>query len=497
MSNLQSKVPLLLQRLFFLSMIFWACKELPNNDKGNPLESTGADATQQLTVDTLGRHLNSLGDAAIWKGDYESALRYYEQSIEASISQGDSTQICDSRMDLAGVYERMGEPLKSIDLTKEVLQIYIQHNDSARIGRAYSTLAAFYGAAGMIKESRETIRKALPILEKHGSTIERCAAMNQLAFSYSDIGQWAEAQPILDSALVLMEESGQWSYLAGLSLNLGDCYRNMGLWASALHYLESAMLVADSLGQSHIKARAIERVSQIKEATGDYQTALAMYRTSKAIKDSIYNAEKVRTINEMLIKFETKEKEQQIKLLEVSNENAQNARKFFYLLIAFLLLAGTSVSFFFWQKTRVQKLRLAENIESLHALTQLLLEKNMVIKEQIAVIANLSDSPDALGLLLESTYENRILTKEDWVRFKSNFGKVYPGLALRLHEQFPGISEAEERLFLFLKLNISSSDTATLLGVSYDSVKKTRHRLRKRLNLTREEGLEDFIFNFK
>jgi len=44
-------------------------------------------------------------------------------------------------------------------------------------------------------------------------------------------------------------------------------------------------------------------------------------------------------------------------------------------------------------------------------------------------------------------------------------------------------SEAEERLFLFIKLNLTSQEAAAMLRISVDGVKKTRNRLRKRLGL--------------
>ena len=43
--------------------------------------------------------------------------------------------------------------------------------------------------------------------------------------------------------------------------------------------------------------------------------------------------------------------------------------------------------------------------------------------------------------------------------------------------------EAEERLFLFIKLNLTSQEAAAMLRISVDGVKKTRNRLRKRLGL--------------
>ena len=80
--------------------------------------------------------------------------------------------------------------------------------------------------------------------------------------------------------------------------------------------------------------------------------------------------------------------------------------------------------------------------------------------------------------------------------FKAYFEKAYPGYMRRLRSAFPTLSDAEERLFLFIKLNLNRKEVAAMLGISADSVKKTRYRLRKRLLLTEEGDLDGYVRGF-
>ncbi len=90
----------------------------------------------------------------------------------------------------------------------------------------------------------------------------------------------------------------------------------------------------------------------------------------------------------------------------------------------------------------------------------------------------------------------RILTNGDWVSFKTKFKKVYPGYLFRLRTAYPILSEAEERLFLFIKLNLKTKEIAAILGISVDSVKKARFWLRKRIHLNEDVPLDNFIHDF-
>ena len=92
-------------------------------------------------------------------------------------------------------------------------------------------------------------------------------------------------------------------------------------------------------------------------------------------------------------------------------------------------------------------------------------------------------------------YDVRVLTDADWITFPGYFENVHAGDIQRLGKKI--LSESEERLFLFIKLRLNQKETATILGISAASVKKTRNRLRKRLGLSSEYNLDDYVHGFQ
>ena len=116
-------------------------------------------------------------------------------------------------------------------------------------------------------------------------------------------------------------------------------------------------------------------------------------------------------------------------------------------------------------------------------------EKTVSLSRDNAKTAEPADFEDNL-------FNQHILTDADWSSFKVYFEKAYPSYLRHLRSIFPALTDAEERLFLFIKLNLTTKEAATMLGISADSVKKTRNRLRKKLELGEEVVLEEFIRNF-
>jgi hypothetical protein len=76
--------------------------------------------------------------------------------------------------------------------------------------------------------------------------------------------------------------------------------------------------------------------------------------------------------------------------------------------------------------------------------------------------------------------KSQILTEEQWQDFKVLFESVHKGFFIKLSTQFPDLTQGEMRYLAISKLNITTKEMANMLGVSIDSVTKTKYRLNKK-----------------
>ncbi len=118
------------------------------------------------------------------------------------------------------------------------------------------------------------------------------------------------------------------------------------------------------------------------------------------------------------------------------------------------------------------------------------------LREKVDAIPDSKIDTDKVAEIELNLYNHKILTDSDWLTFKTQFEKAFPDYPARVRKVYPTISEAEERLFLFIKLKLKNKESAAILGISPDSIKKTRTRLRKRLDLLDEMGLNTHIDHF-
>ncbi|MFY0606188.1 MAG: hypothetical protein JXR10_05705 [Cyclobacteriaceae bacterium] len=83
-----------------------------------------------------------------------------------------------------------------------------------------------------------------------------------------------------------------------------------------------------------------------------------------------------------------------------------------------------------------------------------------------------------------------------WESFEVHFDEVHRGFLMRLRSEFPTITPQEIKLSAYLRMNMTTKEMANLLKVSVRGVEMARFRLRRRLNLLKEDNLVSFMMNF-
>lgn len=118
------------------------------------------------------------------------------------------------------------------------------------------------------------------------------------------------------------------------------------------------------------------------------------------------------------------------------------------------------------------------------------------MKEQLKHISQ-KVNPEAQKYLqkLIKNIEKNTNQKEDWEKFEGYFDQVYENFTKRLRERFPVLTPNDIKICAYLRMNLSSKEIAPLLNISVRGVEISRYRLRKKLNLSGNENLIDFMMN--
>jgi len=143
-----------------------------------------------------------------------------------------------------------------------------------------------------------------------------------------------------------------------------------------------------------------------------------------------------------------------------------------------------------------ENLRMEQEVASakdqLKMFTENIVEKTTLIEKLESQIKGKEATSEQQTIIAELGRQT-ILTEDDWNKFKSLFEKIYPGFFINLKEKFPDITLAEQRMAALTRLQLTPKQMASMLGISVDSVHKTRQRLRQRLHISPGSSLEEIM----
>ncbi len=115
-------------------------------------------------------------------------------------------------------------------------------------------------------------------------------------------------------------------------------------------------------------------------------------------------------------------------------------------------------------------------------------EKNKLVEVFQAQLDELRTIPalhsPQLDELTNRLARTKLLTLDDWNDFRQRFNRASGGELDQLKMRHRDLTSAEERIYALEKMNVSTGQMAWMLGISPESVRKTKYRLRKKLNST-------------
>jgi len=89
-----------------------------------------------------------------------------------------------------------------------------------------------------------------------------------------------------------------------------------------------------------------------------------------------------------------------------------------------------------------------------------------------------------------------LINETTWSEFQIRFEKVYSNFYKNLLEQHPDMTPNELKYCAFFKQGLSSKEISLLSFTNYETIRKSRHRLRKKLKLQSEDDLITYIQKF-
>ncbi|HEX6890137.1 MAG TPA: tetratricopeptide repeat protein [Chryseolinea sp.] len=445
--------------------------------------------------DSLGiaRTFTEMGISDHQQGDYNSAREHYMKALELHKAIGN----------------RLGEAttLRRIGITEAEKKDYTH---------AFNTFS-----------------QALEI-EREINNIEGIAnLLNNIGVNFYEMGEYDKALEYYEQCLPLFKTTNNLNRLPAAYHNFARVYLDQGKIDEAQKYAELGLPIARETGNKIGIMLSMQLFADIYQAKRDYEKAFDYLKRAKSIEDSIVNKSNSVQYAQLRSLIATESKQQEIELLMKEQEWSRFRQNISYAGLGLVLFIGGVIIYYQRRTIRDKKQLLEKNkqiSEAQQALLKVELENKQLAerqlqydlefrhKELLTYTLNLvqkntvmQNVREGLHELLPSTdKDNKVKiskllkvidysleSEKDWDEFRMYFEKVHSSFFENIKLQHPDLTQGDLKLCALISLNLSMKEMAELMGISPESVKMARHRLRKKLNLPTEENLAGFVAAFK
>lgn len=306
------------------------------------------------------------------------------------------------------------------------------------------------------------------------------------------------------------------SYLVIIDYLIGTVYTKQGNIKKSIDFYKSSLSFSNEYNShSDYQLMGEEALSDAYFKLGDFQNAYMHSNLAFVLNEKIFGRNSKNNTHLFEIKDQFRvQKEKELQLIrEQRIMNLENEKKVLNLRLALLIVGLASLLILAF--VIVRNVRRKHNIEK-----QAIVEKRRIERQKANEILELKNkelTSSALQIIEKDEFIEKLKNSisgnntvdvktihrmlktiqgtpgSNWKQFEARFTTINQSFYKKIKDTYGNLGQTDLKICALIKLNFSSKEMSSLLGISIESVHTSRHRLRKKLKLERSQNLSEFI----
>ncbi|MFN8438312.1 MAG: tetratricopeptide repeat protein [Cytophagales bacterium] len=464
-----------------------------------------------------------LGEKYLKNENYLKAFSFFlNLSSELEDSKIYTNELAYSYMYLGICYEYFEYGDKSQEYLKKAIVLFENINDLKGFAYARTYLGDIIEDDGKVDEAFKSYKEALNYFSSNLDEAGEALVYDNMASSYENVSKFDSALFVLEKAKHIYTKQKNALGIAQVLNDCGDVLRKWNKPRESLKYYQEAYSLSMKINSEEEQRSNLRDIAKTYAMMGNFKDAYISFEKFYEVNWKLKFDKKIDDITQMHVSQMQLRKNHEIELLR----EKQHVEQVIYIGIVFasvLIVVFGIVLFVFWQVKRKKEIELEnvqknlliselksselerQNLEKeliekkqgLSDFTKILIERNEHVEQLKRKLSETLDKQEVQksirNKMIEELADTTILTDEDWKLFKKKFDDVYPDFFISLKNKYPELTMGDQRMIAVIKLNLSQKDMASMFGVSEDSVKKAKQRLRIKVSTDDSFKLKDWI----
>lgn len=472
--------------------------------------------------------------------NYSTALDYYLKAQKLYLAIGDSIYLPSNYHNIGTVYRYQKEYKKAILYLKKALRTNRKFNRPKQDGTYYTVLGSTYS----IINKKDSVLYFFDKAQEKYKIAGYEEGVHQVIKSRSNMfisqKKYTEALPLQLDNLVYVESIGKKESIASANYNLARIYIGLENYQKAIFHVNAAIKICKEENMGRLLAFSYKIKSKVFYKQKVFENALDYYRKYSKTNDSVFNVQKTQQIREIELNYKFAQEKQadsiqfaeEKKRIFMETENQTLKKKLYLILFLITLVLGILATYYGiryfkkrWEKAKENQAELHSKLKLSKAQSK---QRITLLKSEIGDLSNeiLTRKEEVTALMTESLQYlkskeklvddlKKVASQEEDISLKSIIADLNSDVIedarlsiIKNHldelnfeffktikAKHPNLTKTDIEICSYLRLSLGRKEIAALRFTSAEAVKKSRNRLRKKMNLSPEDSLEAYIMS--
>lgn len=251
------------------------------------------------------------------KNDIAGALQYYFKGLE----------LCTEPKTRGAIYNNIGVAYRRLKDYDNALKYYDLAygigktiGDTVRMAKSLNNTGSIWYNRLQFAKARSYYEQSLRLREGMNDSVGILSSLNNIAMIYEEEKNYTGALEIHHRMLKSAHARHHPLDVITSTINIGNLELKLHHEANALHWFNEALAISDSIKRFFYSVQIYQSLSRYYKSTGNYEKALSYLQQAMTVNDSVLQASSRENAQELEARFQNREKEKEIALLNEKNK---------------------------------------------------------------------------------------------------------------------------------------------------------------------------------
>lgn len=456
------------------------------------------------------------------RGDYKKSIENFMLAEKIGIELKDSILISDMIHNIGVAYRAQRKYDKALIHLKKALEIKKRLDEDLGIAITYGELGVNYRRIKKLDSALVCYEKAKEIYTRLKNEEKLFSIKGNMSVLYSAKGDQDQAVRLAKECIAYHTKEKNKESLCNAYSNVASFYRKKKEYETSLFYYNLAQKIAKEEGYKHRLMNIYKSKGIVYDRLGNYKEAYSLSKQYKRISDAIFNNENEKRIAEMEYEFNLYKQQlafdNEKTKLDLSTKAERKEKILYFVLFLIAVFSGVLITRLIRKNTK-QRIEIAianlekEQIEKQHLNKELksktgdikkIVADNRIRQElqkqvldEVKHIIRLEDEKERTLALksLNASLLSQVAKYESSLQVQEYLNDVDANFKILLETNFTSLNDKERNLLCLMKLGLKANDISILQNTTLASLKSTRYRIRKKLDIDSGVDIIGFIEN--